>query len=153
MLASFVYAFNHANDRKVLWREMEAVAASAVGNVYPWIVQGYFNVILSSDEHSRGTHLGAGNSAMRDFQDAVRYCGLTDLAQVGSVFTWINRQEENPISKKLDRVLVNSQWLSAYPVSFTTFEAGGVSDHLRIWTQLKPAEPTNRKPFKFHSCN
>lgn len=45
--------------------------------------------------------------------------------------------------------MVNSQWLSAYSVSFTTFEAGGVSDHLRCWTQLKSAEPTNRKPFKF----
>ncbi|CAF1930267.1 unnamed protein product [Brassica napus] len=79
---------------RALWREMEAVAASAVGNVYPWIVQGDFNVILPSDEHSRGTHLGTCNSAMRDFQDAIRYCGLTDLAQVGSVFTWTNRQDD-----------------------------------------------------------
>lgn len=86
---------------------------------------------------------------MRDFQDAIRYCWLTDLAQVGSVFTWTNRQPDYLISKKLDRVLVNSQWLSAFPVSFTTFEAGGVSEHLRCWTQLKPTEPSARKPFRF----
>ncbi|KAH0879593.1 LOW QUALITY PROTEIN: hypothetical protein HID58_066987, partial [Brassica napus] len=32
---------------RALWREMEAVAASAVGNVYPWIVQGDFNIFHS----------------------------------------------------------------------------------------------------------
>ncbi|KAH0880748.1 hypothetical protein HID58_068142, partial [Brassica napus] len=43
MLASFVYAFNQANERTVLWREMEDVAPTTMGNMYPWIVQGDFN--------------------------------------------------------------------------------------------------------------
>lgn len=93
-------------------------------------------------------HIGV-NSAMRDFQEAISICGLDDLAKVGSVFTWTNRQPANPISKKLDRVLVNSQWLTSFPVSFSTFEARGAPNHLRCWTQLRPAEPLNLKPFKF----
>ncbi|XP_009119170.2 uncharacterized protein LOC103844146 [Brassica rapa] len=149
LLASFVYASNHATERKILWREMEMVASSMVGTSYPWIVQGDFNVILTTNEHSRGANMGGETYAMREFQDVVRRCGLDDLAQVGSLFTWTNRQPDTPISKKLDRVLVNGQWLSSFPVSFATFEAGGVSDHLRFWTQLQPPEPTNRKPFKF----
>ncbi|KAL0696022.1 hypothetical protein Bca4012_063202 [Brassica carinata] len=149
ILASFVYASNQVSDRKILWREMEMVATTMVGTSYPWIVQGDFNVILSTSEHSRGTNMGGETYAMRDFQYAVRRCGLDDLAQVGSHFTWTNRQPENPIRKKLDRVLINSQWLTEFPVSFATFKAGGVSDHLRVWTQLQPPAPTNRKPFKF----
>lgn len=93
-------------------------------------------------------HIGV-NSAMRDFQEAISICGLDDLAQVGSVFTWTNRQPANPISKKLDRVLVNSQRLTSFPVSFATFEARGAPNQLRCWTQLRPAEPLNLKPFKF----
>lgn len=68
MLASFVYAFNHAHERTALWREMEDVATRAVGNMYPWIVQGDFNVILSLSEHSRGTHLGAGTTECEIFR-------------------------------------------------------------------------------------
>ena len=52
------------------------------------------------------------------------------------------------LAKNLDRVLVNSL-LTRFPVSFATFEAGGMSDHLRVWTQLRPAETANWKPFKF----
>lgn len=151
LLASFVYASNQATERKVLWREMEVVATTMAGSTYPWIVQGDFNVILTASEHSHGMNMGRENYAMRDFQDAVRRCGLDDLAQVGSIFTWTNRQPDNLISKKLDRVLINGQWLTTFPVSFATFEAGGVSDHLRVWTQLRPLEQSNRKPFKFFS--
>ena len=72
-----------------------------------------------------------------------------DLAQVGPSFTWTNCQDENPISKKLDRVMVNSCWISALPNSFVTFESGGVYDHLRMHIQLREVPQGNAKRFKF----
>lgn len=71
----------------------------------------------------------------------VQKCDMMDLAQVGPSFTWTNSQDENPISKKLDRVMINSCWINKFPHSFTSFESGGVSDHLRMHTQLRDAPP------------
>lgn len=69
---------------------------------------------------------------MREFQDMVQCCGLEDLSFVGPTFTLSNSQEDNPISKKLDRVIVNNQWLTFFPLTSATFEMGGVSDHTRF---------------------
>lgn len=82
-------------------------------------------------------------------------CDMVDLAQVGPCFTWTNDQDDNPISKKLDRVMVNSCWLNAFPQSYTTFESGGVSDHQRMHILLREAPQGNMKPFKFfnHTTN
>lgn len=79
--------FNHAREHKELWRNLENVSGTMVGTVYPWIMQGDFNVILSVTEHSQGLDIGEETSSMRDFQDAVRICDLRDLAYVGSTFT------------------------------------------------------------------
>ena len=83
------------------------------------------------------------------FQDTVSECSLTDLASLGSTFTWMNNQAANPIAKKLDRVLVNDAWMHQFSQCYAKFEASGISDHARSRVFLE-AEPLGRKfPFKF----
>lgn len=72
-----------------------------------------------------------------------------DLSQAGPHFTWTNNQDNNPISKKLDRVMGNSVWISGFPNSHVFFETGGVLEHSRMVTQLHAPMPSNPKPFKF----
>lgn len=74
---------------------------------------------------------------------------MVDLGQVGPWYTWSNSQDDNPISKKLDRVMVNNVWLQSFMQSYATFESGGVSDQLRMYVLLKEAPQGNMKPFKF----
>ena len=148
-LCSFVYASNCMIERRELWREMETIAETVVGDVNAWIIQGDFNVALSSLEHSSLMESAADRSAIREFQNVVRNCDMSDLAQVGPSFTWSNSQVGNPISKKLDRVMINSCWIGGFPNSFVSFESGGVSDHLRMHIQLREAPQGNSKPFKF----
>lgn len=74
---------------------------------------------------------------------------MMDLASVGPSFTWKNCQDDNLISKKLDRVMVNICWINASPHSYTTFESGGVSDHMLMHTQLREVPHGNIKSFKF----
>ncbi|KAH0943298.1 hypothetical protein HID58_002935, partial [Brassica napus] len=102
-----------------------------------------------SKQHSRATASRMDMNAIREFQDVVEKCDMMDLAQVGPSFTWSNCQNDNPISKKLDRVMINSVWINEFPHSFVTFESGGVSDHMRMHTQLRNVPPVNMKPFKF----
>lgn len=148
-LCSFIYASNCPIERRELWREMEFISESVAGTTNPWIIQGDFNAALTKQEHSRFTDTRSDRSSIRDFQNVVLSCDMVDLAQVGPCYTWSNSQDDNPISKKLDRVMVNSFWLQAFPQSYATFESGGVSDHLRIHVLLREAPQGNMKPFKF----
>lgn len=104
---------------------------------------------LSMEEHSNATNTGGDRRSISEFQEVVRVCDLLDLSHSGPQFTWTNNQDDNPISKKLDRVLVNGCWLSSFPQSHAIFEAGGVSDHMRICTQLRALPQGNMKPLKF----
>ena len=115
----------------------------------PWILVGDFNVTLASGEHSRTLDYISDQAGMRHFQDVVGACDLTDLAYVGALFTWWNKRLEVPISKKLDRALVNQSWLNRYPLSLTHFEAGKISDHVQCLIRLARALNEARKPFRF----
>ncbi|CAE6235277.1 unnamed protein product [Arabidopsis arenosa] len=148
---SFLYASNFATERKELWNELRDHYDSQIIRNKPWIIFGDFNEILDMEEHSRGEENPHITSGMRDFQAAVNYCALTDLAS-GPLYTWSNRQEGDLISKKLDRVLVNDCWKQSFPHSYNAFEAGGCSDHLRCRINLNMAAGARvkgKKPFKF----
>ena len=88
-------------------------------------------------------------AAMRQFQDLVSNCNLLYIPYVGSVFTWWNKRVLNPVGKKLDRALINGDWLRVFPQSYAKFDAGGVSDHARCMVTLTKCHVSTRKPFKF----
>ncbi|KAF8115392.1 hypothetical protein N665_0027s0008 [Sinapis alba] len=93
-----------------------------------WMLIGDYNEILEGEEHSGFEDSPRIPQDMRDFQDDTRYCKLTNLGYQGSYFTWCNKREGGLIFKKLDRVLVNEEWLHNLPAYC---ESGGCSDHLR----------------------
>ncbi|KAE8654116.1 Ent-kaur-16-ene synthase [Hibiscus syriacus] len=66
------------------------------------------------------------------------------------LFTWTNKQYDSYLARKLDRVLVNSNWNEAFPASDVEFQAHGDSDHCPslVWLH-KEAPVTKTKPFKF----
>lgn len=112
-------------------------------------LRNWTNVTLSAMEHSRFSDMAGESAAIREFQNMVADCDLVDLAHSGPQFTWTNSQDSNPISKKLDRVMGNSCWVSTFEQSNVVFEAGGVSDHVRMVTQLHDRGLVKPKPFKF----
>lgn len=115
----------------------------------PWILLGDYNVTLSSSEHSRSMDYRSDQINMRAFQEAVTDCSLVDLVFGGALFTWWNQRNGNPIGKKLDRALVNGDWLRLYPNSHAYFDAGGVSDHARCLIKLSGIQDEVRKPFRY----
>ena len=148
---SFLYVSNFASERKDLWNDLRDHCDSPIIRNKPWIIFGDFNEILNMAEHSKGddTRVTYG---MREFQEMVNYCAFTDLSSHGSLYTWSNRQENDLILKKLDRVLVNNKWKMSFPQSYNVFEAGGCSDHLRCRINLNidvGERVKGKKPFKF----
>lgn len=148
-ICSAIYAHNSAAERTHLWREMRETQAAYAHLNLPWILIGDYNVMLSSTEHSRSMDYRSDQVSMGAFQEVVTDCSLLDLAYGGAYFTWWNKRDEDPIGKKLDRALVNGDWLRVFPNSHAYFDAGGVSDHARCLIKLAGAQDETRKPFRF----
>lgn len=148
-LCSFVYASNFAVDRRLLWSDLCHLKATMPQPQLPWVVLGDFNEVLSLNDHSRAADYSFNTAGMQDFQNTASYCDLGDLSSSGTTFTWINNQDADPIGKKLDRALVTPDWLTQFPHSHATFEAGGISDHSRCIINLSMTNAQQRKPFKF----
>ena len=75
----------------------------------PFCIGGDFNKIMSPNERvgcqmlSRGAH---------DFLDCVSRAGLEDHRWIGPAYTWTNNGEASQFwASRLDRVLVNGEWM------------------------------------------
>lgn len=106
---------------------------------------GDFNVILSLEENNGG--LEVWNRGMIDFRDCLLDLGLVDLRSIGETFTWWNKSHNDPVYRKLDRVLVNEHWLREFPSGFSIFLPRGHSDHSHVITKLGIQLPLRKKTF------
>lgn len=143
---SFIYASNAVEGRKKLWEDLRNHQDAAMFKNKKWIVMGDYNEILDGEEHSEFEDTPRILIGMRDFQDITSYCRMTDMGYQGPRFTWCNKREEGLICKKLDRVLVNEEWLHNSQ-AYCVFESGGCSDHLRCRIQFDVEEKKNEETF------
>ncbi|WZZ20441.1 hypothetical protein YC2023_121828 [Brassica napus] len=75
---------------------------------------------------------------------------VRELRYHGPPFTWINSKPDDPIAKKLDRVLINEEWLLTFPHSLAHFIPPVISDHTSSIINLEVDPPVaGTKPFKF----
>ena len=132
-----------------MWSDLQHHHDSPLFKGKPWLICGDFNEILDGKEHSLYVNSPSINQGMRDFQTLVTHCDLTDLSYQGPRFTWCNKRHDGAISKKLDRVLGNKEWLQQYTHFYSVFESGGCSDHLRCRFYIKEEVKRVKKPFKF----
>jgi hypothetical protein len=85
-----------------------------------------------------------------EFNTCLYHSGIEDLRFSGCHLTWSNRQQPpNHISSKIDRVLVNEDWLKAYPYSSAFFPTPGISDHSPAVVYITPLPKSAPKPFRF----
>ncbi|CAN7118348.1 unnamed protein product [Brassica rapa subsp. narinosa] len=148
IFCSFVYGFNLEEERKELWKDIKSHQDSPIIRKRPWIIVGDFNEILEGAEHSNFVS-DLDTSGMREFNEVVNYCSLVDMSYQGPKFTWSNKRDNDIICKKLDRSLINEEWMRLFPQSYCVFEAGGCSDHQRCRISVTTEIMKPRKPFKF----
>uniref|UniRef100_A0A0D3DIZ0 Endonuclease/exonuclease/phosphatase domain-containing protein n=1 Tax=Brassica oleracea var. oleracea TaxID=109376 RepID=A0A0D3DIZ0_BRAOL len=87
---------------------------------------------------------------MVEFSDCLLQMGLFDLRYQGMFNTWMNKQPDLPIAKKLDRLLVNQAWINSFPSSSALFLPHDFSDHTPCVLDLAmPLPISGTKPFKF----
>ncbi|KAL2894472.1 LINE-1 reverse transcriptase-like protein [Bienertia sinuspersici] len=119
-----IYAFNENKERKTLWEQLRQIKKDIRG---PWIITGDFNCRLTVQDRVRSPiHF----SEMEDFIQCMADCELTDLHYTGCKFTWSNNQQgEDRVMSKIDRCLINAEWLDLVPTSTAHYHEVSCSDH------------------------
>lgn len=143
---TFVYAQNSTSEREELWPSLEQLAGEIQG---PWTMMGDFNTCLRFNE--RWKNGAIVHTDVSELENFTATCGLADLNYSGVFLSWCNKRDaEQRMYAKLDRILVNGEWLQDFNWSDAVFLQAGISDHspgvLRICAGEQRA-----KSFKY--CN
>ncbi|XP_074265652.1 uncharacterized protein LOC141588096 [Silene latifolia] len=141
---SVVYGVNRVVGKLPLWQSLQLMHQVVAG---PWVVMGDFNSVLAMDERI-GSEISVVE--MRDFQDCVDTCGIGDIPAHGSFFTWNNKQEVGDlVFSRIDRAMVNDDWLIKYPDTLTMFHPEGLFDHCPCTMAMKPDGVRKRGSYKY----
>ena len=143
-----VYASNILSERRVLWKELDQSSQSIS---LPWIVIGDFNMIRQNDEKCGGRRIPS--SILNDFNDSITSAGLLDMKHYGNSLSWCNNKSGlQRIRARLDRALINYDWLISFAGSYLDYGPNIVSDHAMLRVEiLRDEAPKKRRPFKFFS--
>lgn len=151
ILYSAIYASNLSSERVELWTELIHLQTSLGLDNTNWILGGDLNQIIHPMEHSEPS-ITAPDFLMYQLRDCFTQLGLFDLRYIGPTLTWINSRPENPISKKLDRLMVNNSLVSSFPDVLASFLPPNFSDHSPCVIDLAFNLPlAGTQPYKFQN--
>ncbi|XP_050207471.1 uncharacterized protein LOC126656890 [Mercurialis annua] len=109
---------------------------------------GDFNAIINSGKKIGG--VDNFEQSGEDFLCCLNDCNLNELKKYGCEYTWTNNQfGEARIWRKLDRALVNLEWLDLFGDSDYTALSAGVSDHSPLIVTINRTTNKGAKPFNY----
>ncbi|XP_074315473.1 uncharacterized protein LOC141651673 [Silene latifolia] len=125
-----VYGLNKQAERIPLWDSLRHYCNNVRG---PWLVGGDFNAIMAINEIIGGAIIT--QAEMAPLAQVVQDCQLEDLGARGSFYTWTNKHEYcTKVYSRLDRVMVNVEWVDMFPDSYVHYLPEGLFDHCPEWT-------------------
>ncbi|KAK6143045.1 hypothetical protein DH2020_023393 [Rehmannia glutinosa] len=139
-LASFVYGFHSKADRCPLWANLVHTRT-----IYsrPRLLLGDFNSVLKSDERRNGSVVSPYE--IKDFEECCFELGISDLQFTGLFYTWTNMT----VWSKLDRAMVDHNWILAGFNSRVEFLPSGSSDHSPCVVSLFDTHSSGKTPWRF----
>ncbi|GJW85217.1 hypothetical protein Tco_0158362 [Tanacetum coccineum] len=146
LFCTLVYASNNPFTRRPLWSDLEM--HKLVTRSVPWTLIGDFNVALNLEDYSSIS--SKLSSAISDFKDCVYNIEVMDVNSSGLQFTWNQKPKgEGGLLKKLDRIMGNTEFIDAFPVSYALFQLYRISDHSPAVLHIPNLPCCKPKPFKF----
>ncbi|XP_074300949.1 uncharacterized protein LOC141632289 [Silene latifolia] len=146
MDVTMIYACNSATDREDLWAHLSKINLTADR----WLTLGDFNMIRTTCERIGPN--APNLSEIMAFNDYIKDCSLEDLATSGREFSWTNKHHDGTrVWSRLDRAMVNANWLQAFPRSTATVLLPGLSDHSPLLINVFE-EQRIRPHFSFLNC-
>ncbi|KAK4428264.1 hypothetical protein Salat_1126000 [Sesamum alatum] len=114
----------------------------------PTLILGDFNFVKSPGEKQLG--VSPTWYELKDFANCCLTVGLRDAPTTGRYYTSYSNNDSNPIRCKLDRVLLNNEWLKAELHCGTHFSPPGcLSDHSPDIVSILDLPAPKPKPFWF----
>lgn len=110
----------------------------------PALIMGDFNEVLSPLEKGSNIVSQDGVNEFRNFIQAVQ---VIELSVANRLFTCFHENQKS----KLDRCLMNSDWITKFPNLSTLILNRTISDHFPIMAH-SPSSNWGRKPFRFMNC-
>ncbi|XP_057747939.1 uncharacterized protein LOC130967135 [Arachis stenosperma] len=142
----FVYGNPVFKKRRKLWQEL---TVSNISKEEPQAYLGDFNDILNQEE--KAGILPQPKICLETFRRFVDENGLMDVDLKGSKYTWFSNPRNNFITReRLDRVLVNWNWLQIYQNVSLKAAPAISSDHCALILDLQPRGRIKRE-FKFEA--
>lgn len=142
--------YGHAarNNRNLSWNLLRQLSSRST---LPWCCIGDFNDLLYSSE-KRGS-IAHPQWLFDGFRRAVDDSGLLDIGMEGHPFTWERRRGfPDWIEERLDRALVSSTWLSAFPHAKLRNIEASMSDHSAIMLDFSlPNHVYKTRKFRFEN--
>lgn len=123
-----IYASNLAEECNDLWVELLQLHATLDLEATPWIIGGDFNQILFGSEHCAIAD-NINYAQMYQFRDCLHQMVVFDFRYTGPLLTCTNKQDDSLVAKKLDRQLINSPIITAFPHVSASFLPPLFSDH------------------------
>lgn len=107
-------------------------------SIGPWMVAGDFNVVAHEEEK-----LGRGmrhRPAVEEFNAFITLCGLHDPGFQGNQFTWCGGGRQKTWCR-LDRVLINSEFVNDFPQLRVQHLPSEASDHCPLLVSSASSHP------------
>nr|XP_016472175.1 PREDICTED: uncharacterized protein LOC107794213 [Nicotiana tabacum] len=140
---SAIYGLHTVPTRTDLWRKLKEIDELMI---HPWLIMGDFNSVLDVEDRVQGSEIQEYET--RDFRRFIEECGITELQTSGRLFTWTN----NHVYSRIDRALVNAQWMSTMPPSLVHINDPYFSDHSPLCIEVEQESISRKKPFRFLNC-
>nr|GEY86741.1 RNA-directed DNA polymerase, eukaryota, reverse transcriptase zinc-binding domain protein [Tanacetum cinerariifolium] len=146
ILSSFVYAANTCAERRELQRDLSI--HKRIASNKPWIIMGDFNATLKPEEHSARSFVMT--SDMQEFHDVVNELEMDYICSSSFFYTWTKSQRnpDNSILKKLDRMTINKAFMKEFGRAHGVFLPYMVSDHSPDVLSIPDKLPKIKKSFK-----
>nr|GEV83963.1 RNA-directed DNA polymerase, eukaryota, reverse transcriptase zinc-binding domain protein [Tanacetum cinerariifolium] len=139
---------NSGSERRILWSEFEQ-QKYIVGNC-TWLILEDFNVTIDISEHSAGGSYRTLD--MQELKDTMNSIEMEDICSNGFHFTWTTSLKNPKCNtlKKLDRMLVNEEFMQNFPKAFGVFLPYIILDHSPVVLIIKDGAPKKKKSFSPH---
>ncbi|CAN0888737.1 Transposon TX1 uncharacterized 149 kDa protein [Linum grandiflorum] len=134
------YGFPERERRPASWDLLRSLGR---GVNLPWCIIGDFNDILHQHEQ-KGRH-ERPQPLIDGFRMAVAECNLVDVTLDGYPFTWSRAKgKAHGVESRLDRAMVNPEWILKYPGGTLRNVIAPVSDHSPILLDSAPQRREHR---------
>lgn len=138
-----IYAPCSYPEKVVLWDLISNIIAQQ-GDILICVV-GDFNAVRSEEER-RGRGSVVDLRDISKFNEFIELNNLIELPLGGRVFTWYRK--DGTCKSKLDRFLVNEEWVNKWPNQAVKSIGRTFSDHCAIFTE-STVKDWGPRPFKF----